>query len=115
MTSEDIIEVALDLAQLAEIPGDSGVHVRSDNIKKVLATIDCDVGDLFLARELKCDTVLTHHPEGTARASDPRINAPLRRMARIFRSAFFSLATVSVAYRPASARQMRVRKTSEGQ
>ena len=34
MTSEDIIEVALDLAQLAEIPGDSGVHVRSDNIKK---------------------------------------------------------------------------------
>ncbi|MCX5735250.1 MAG: hypothetical protein NTW68_13115, partial [candidate division NC10 bacterium] len=66
MTSEDIIEVALDLAQLAEIPGDSGVHVRSDNIKKVLATIDCDVGDLFLARELKCDTVLTHHPEGEA-------------------------------------------------
>jgi len=66
MTSEDLIEVALDLAQLTEVPGDSGVHVRSDNIKKVLATIDCDVGDLLLARELNCDAVLTHHPEGTA-------------------------------------------------
>jgi putative NIF3 family GTP cyclohydrolase 1 type 2 len=66
MTSEDIIEVALDLAGLTEIPADSGVHVRGDNVKNVLATIDCDVGDLLLARELKCDTVLTHHPEGAA-------------------------------------------------
>jgi hypothetical protein len=66
MTSEDLIEVALDLAHLTEIPGDSGVHVRSDNIKKVLATIDCEVGDLLLARELNCDAVLTHHPEGAA-------------------------------------------------
>jgi hypothetical protein len=66
MTSEDIMEVALDLAQLREIPRDSGIHVRSDSIKTVLATIDCDVSDLLLARAFKCDAVLTHHPEGTA-------------------------------------------------
>ncbi len=66
MTVDDIMEVALDMAHLQEAPADSGVHVRGDAVKKVLATIDCDVGDLLLARELKCDTVLTHHPEGAA-------------------------------------------------
>jgi hypothetical protein len=66
MTSEDIMEVALDLAQLTEVPSDSGIHVRSDNVREVFATIDCDVSDLLMARALKCDTVLTHHPEGVA-------------------------------------------------
>jgi len=66
MTTDDIMEVALDLAELKEVPADSGVHVRSDNVRKVFATIDCDVADLLLARELKCDAVLTHHPEGAA-------------------------------------------------
>jgi hypothetical protein len=66
MTTEDIMEVALDLARLREVPADSGVHVRSDTVRKVFATVDCDVGDLLLARELKCDTVLSHHPEGVA-------------------------------------------------
>ena len=73
MTSEDIMEVALDLAQLTEIPGDSGIHVRSDSVREVFATIDCDVSDLLLARELKCDTVLTHHPEGTAALNGWRV------------------------------------------
>lgn len=66
MTTEDIMEVALDLARLREVPADSGVHVRSDTVRNVFATVDCDVGDLLLARELKCDTVLSHHPEGVA-------------------------------------------------
>ncbi len=66
MTVDDIMEVALDMAHLQEVPADSGIHVRGDSIKKVLATIDCDVGDLLLARELKCDAVVTHHPEGVA-------------------------------------------------
>ncbi len=66
MTTEDIMEVALDLAELKEIPVDSGIHVPSHVVRKVLATIDCDVGDLLLARELKCDGVLTHHPQGRA-------------------------------------------------
>ena len=73
MTSEDLMEVALDLAQLTEIPSDSGIHVRGDNIKTVLATVDCDVGDLLLARALNCDAVLTHHPEGTAALSGWRL------------------------------------------
>jgi putative NIF3 family GTP cyclohydrolase 1 type 2 len=73
MTSEDIMEVALDLAQLTKIPSDSGIHVRSDSVHEVFATIDCDVSDLLLARELKCDTVLAHHPEGTAALNGWRV------------------------------------------
>ena len=73
MTSEDIMEVALDLAQLTEVPSDSGIHVRSDSVRELFATIDCDVSDLLLARELKCDTVLAHHPEGTAALNGWRV------------------------------------------
>ncbi|MBI2001933.1 MAG: hypothetical protein HYY88_13430 [candidate division NC10 bacterium] len=66
MTTEEIMRVALDLSGLRDIPADSRVHVRGDGIRRVLATIDCDVADLLLARELRCDAVLSHHPEGTA-------------------------------------------------
>ena len=44
MTSEDIMEVALDLAQLTEIPRDSGIHVRSDNTRPILAPIAWALG-----------------------------------------------------------------------
>jgi len=66
MNTDDIMAVALDLAQLTNVPSDSTVHVPSDNVRKVYATIDCDVADLLLARELKCDAVLSHHPEGAS-------------------------------------------------
>ncbi|MBI4574397.1 MAG: hypothetical protein HY713_14060 [candidate division NC10 bacterium] len=66
MTTEAIMQVALDLAGLSDIPSDSGIHVRSDNVRRVFATIDCDMADLLMARVLRCDTVLTHHPEGAA-------------------------------------------------
>lgn len=66
MTTEQIMQVALDLAELPDIPRDSGVHVPGQGIRRVFATMDCDVGDLLLARELTCDAVLTHHPEGSA-------------------------------------------------
>ncbi len=66
MTTEEMMQLALDLSGLRDIPSDSGVHVRGEGIHRVLATIDCDVADLLLARELRCDAVLTHHPEGEA-------------------------------------------------
>jgi putative NIF3 family GTP cyclohydrolase 1 type 2 len=66
MTSEAIMQVALDLAGLGGTPSDSGVHVRGDGVHRIFATIDCDVADLLMARVLRCDTVLTHHPEGAA-------------------------------------------------
>lgn len=66
MTTEEIMQVALDLSGLKEIPADSGVHIPGDKVHRILATIDCGVDDLLLARVLRCDAVLTHHPEWTA-------------------------------------------------
>ncbi|MGE5851195.1 MAG: hypothetical protein ACM362_13785 [Candidatus Methylomirabilota bacterium] len=66
MTTDQIMQLALDLSGLREIPPDSGVHLPGDKVHRVLATIDCGVDDLLLARLLRCDAVLTHHPEWTA-------------------------------------------------
>ena len=66
LTTEDVMQLALDLSGLRDIPSDSGVYVRGSSVRRIFATIDCDVADLMLARQLQCDTVLTHHPEGVA-------------------------------------------------
>ena len=66
LTTEEIMQIALDLSGVGNVPADSGVHVRGDTVGRVFATIDCDVADLLMARVLHCDAVLTHHPEGPA-------------------------------------------------
>ncbi len=66
MTTEEVMQVALDLSGLSDVPGDSGVHVPGKTVRRIFATIDCDVADLLMARVLRCDTVITHHPEGVA-------------------------------------------------
>jgi hypothetical protein len=66
MTTDDIMNVAVELAELANVPADSAVHVPGQSVRKVFATVDCDVADLLVARELRCDAVLTHHPQGAA-------------------------------------------------
>jgi hypothetical protein len=84
MNTDDIMAVALDLAQLSNVPSDSAVHVPSDNVRKLYATIDCDVADLLLARELKCDLVLTHHPEGASTVYGwPLIRRQIDQMAEV--------------------------------
>lgn len=64
MNTEEILEAAVKLAGLSEIPADSGVVVRGDNIKKVAFGVDMEVGELLLAKELGVDAVITHHPKG---------------------------------------------------
>jgi hypothetical protein len=66
MTTEEVMRVALELAGLRDVPSDSGVHVPGKSVRRIFATIDCDVADLLMARALRCDTVITHHPEGVA-------------------------------------------------
>ncbi len=66
MTTEEVMRIALDLAGLRDVPSDSGVHVPGKSVRRIFATIDCDVADLLMARALRCDTVITHHPEGVA-------------------------------------------------
>lgn len=62
VSTSDIMNLALKLAGLDEIPHDSGIIVEGNNIKKVLIGVDMDTPELLLAKELGYDLVISHHP-----------------------------------------------------
>ncbi len=62
MNTDDIMQIALDLAGLTDIPPDSGILTAGNNIKRVLLGLDIDVADLLLAKQLGTDLVIGHHP-----------------------------------------------------
>ena len=64
MNTEEIMELALKLAGLKEIPEDSAILVSGDNIRKILFGIDAGVPELLLAKQLGYDAVIAHHPQG---------------------------------------------------
>ena len=64
MNTKEIMELALDLAGLKEIPEDSVIVVEGENIKKVLVGVDMGTAELLLAKELGVDCVIGHHPIG---------------------------------------------------
>ncbi|MFW9908043.1 MAG: Nif3-like dinuclear metal center hexameric protein [Candidatus Thorarchaeota archaeon] len=64
MNTEEIMQIALAMAGLEEMPGDTGIHVHGENIEKILIGIDMDTSELLLARELGYDLVIAHHPPG---------------------------------------------------
>lgn len=64
MNTTDIMNIALKLSGLKEIPADSGIIVEGDNIKKVLVGVDMSTAELLLARQLGVDCVIGHHPVG---------------------------------------------------
>jgi putative NIF3 family GTP cyclohydrolase 1 type 2 len=61
-----LMEIALDMAGLSEVPGDSAVHHAGRGIRRLLVGIDLRAPELALARSLGVDAVLTHHPVGVA-------------------------------------------------
>ncbi len=66
MNTEEIMDLALKLADMKSIPADSGIHVPGKNINKVLLCIDADPAELMVAKNLGCDAVIAHHPIGKA-------------------------------------------------
>jgi len=64
MDTEEIMELALKLAGLKEIPEDSAIYVSGDNIRKISFGIDAGVPELMLAKQLGYDAVIAHHPQG---------------------------------------------------
>ena len=64
MNTEEIMELSLQLAGLAEVPEDSAIYVGGDKIRKVLFGIDAGAPELLLAKQLGCDAVIAHHPQG---------------------------------------------------
>ncbi|ABR46755.1 protein of unknown function DUF34 [Alkaliphilus metalliredigens QYMF] len=70
MNTKEIMDIALELAGLNEIPADSGIIVEGEHIKKVAIGVDMELAEMLLARDLGVDLVITHHPSG----GSPRIN-----------------------------------------
>jgi hypothetical protein len=64
MDTDSIMQIALEMAELDEIPGDSGIHNPGSDIERILIGIDMETAELLLARELGYDLVITHHPPG---------------------------------------------------
>lgn len=59
----------LDLEKLKNPYSDTRIlHETQKPIKKILAGIDIGTGEILLAKELGCDTVISHHPLGPALA-----------------------------------------------
>ncbi len=58
------MRIALDMAGLDEVPGDTDIHVPGKDIERVLIGIDMGTAELLLARELGYDLVIAHHPPG---------------------------------------------------
>ena len=61
MNTTEMVQIALDLAQLQELPLDSSVSVPGENITRVLAGIDMGAAELTLARQLGYDCVARDH------------------------------------------------------
>lgn len=67
MNTTQMMDTALKLSGLGEIPVDSGISVPGEGIRRVLMGVDMDTAELLLARDLGFDCVVAHHP---------RINTP---------------------------------------
>ena len=65
MNTQKLMDVALELAGLDKIPGDSGIVVPGEGIKKVLMGVDMGTAELHLAKKLGYDCVVSHHPTNT--------------------------------------------------
>jgi putative NIF3 family GTP cyclohydrolase 1 type 2 len=64
MNTEEIMKVSLQLAGLKEVPEDSAIYVKGDNIDKVLFGIDAGASELLFAKQYGFDAVIAHHPQG---------------------------------------------------
>lgn len=65
LTTQEIMQVALDLVGFRGIPPDSAIHVPGEGIRRILFGLDIDPGTLVLARQMGYDCVICHHPRGT--------------------------------------------------
>src|SRR5258706_13420437 len=56
--------LALEEAWMQSTPADSEVLVPGQNLKRAMFGIDIDSGELALAKQMKFDVVIAHHPSG---------------------------------------------------
>ncbi len=61
-STAELMRLALQMADLEEVPGDSAVYVEGEGIRRILAGIDIGPAELLLAKQLGVDAALAHHP-----------------------------------------------------
>ncbi len=61
-TTQQIMEMALQLSGLPDVPTDSGIWVPGSGIRRVLFGIDAGPAELEIAKRLGYDLVIAHHP-----------------------------------------------------
>lgn len=65
LTTDSLMQIALDMVGWETIPADSGIHVPGERIERLLVGLNVDSGDLLLARDFGYDGVLAHDYAGT--------------------------------------------------
>jgi putative NIF3 family GTP cyclohydrolase 1 type 2 len=66
LSTEEIMQLALEMAGFDEVPADSAVYHPGEDLRKALIGIDLDAPALALATQLGYDVVISHHPKGGA-------------------------------------------------
>ena len=64
MNTDRLMQLALEMAGLGEIPGDSAIHHPGGEISKVLFGIDLKAPELVIASAQGFDCAISHHPVG---------------------------------------------------
>jgi len=64
MNTEQLMRLALEMAGLDAIPGDSAIHHGGDGIERILFGIDLKAPELAIAKDLGYDCAISHHPIG---------------------------------------------------
>ncbi len=64
MNTDRLMTLALEMAGLTEIPGDSAIYHPGDGIKKVMFGIDIKAPELKIAADMGFDAAISHHPTG---------------------------------------------------
>lgn len=64
ISTDELVNLALGMADIERLPADSAVYVPGANLRKVMFGIDIGSGELLLAKQLGCDGVIAHHPAG---------------------------------------------------
>ncbi|MDA4120850.1 MAG: Nif3-like dinuclear metal center hexameric protein [Thaumarchaeota archaeon] len=67
MDTSGIMRLALDRAGFDKVPADSGIWFPGKKIKRALFSIDAATPEIILAKEMRYDLLIAHHPVGPAR------------------------------------------------
>ncbi|MBE0635569.1 hypothetical protein IH601_06205 [Candidatus Bipolaricaulota bacterium] len=64
MTTQQLMALALEMAELTEVPGDSAIYHPGQNIRKIMMGIDIKAAEVKLASDMGFDVAISHHPTG---------------------------------------------------